>query len=203
MGGFSNKQAGYPASGASSGESPDDDRMLMSQQDLDDEFVIWLREHTTELLAYGRMFAGRFMGEDMAQEAAIKIYKAWSDPAKRASCKCRPVYVQTIVKNAYLDYRKVRSRTNELEIELVVEHADDVERMRVDDVESSWELTGALLELSDEERTLIFYRYYQGMTIGEAGHVLGLSKAGSYKLHERALTKLRRLVSKEEDNGGR
>jgi RNA polymerase sigma factor (sigma-70 family) len=203
MGGFSDQQAGYPSSGTGSSGSPDDDPMLVSQQDLDEEFVVWLREHKTELLAYGRMFAGRFTGEDMAQEGAIKIYKAWSDPAKREKCKCRPVYVQTIVKNAYLDYRKVRSRTNELETELTAEHAGAIGSTHIDDHESSWELTDALLGLSDEERTLIFYRYYQGMTIGQAGRMLGLSKSGSYKLHERALGKLRQLVSKEEDNGGR
>jgi RNA polymerase sigma factor (sigma-70 family) len=203
MGGFSDQQAGCPSSGTGSSGPPDDGRMLVSQQDLDEEFVVWLREHTTELLAYGRMFAGRSMGEDMAQEAAIKIYKAWSDPAKREKCKSTPVYVQRIVKNAYLDYRKVRSRTNELETELPEEPVGDVWVARSDDVELSWELTDALLELSDEERTLIFYRYYRGMKIGAAGRMLGLSASRSSELHKRALAQLRQLVSKEEDNGGR
>lgn len=203
MGGFLNQQAGYPSSATGSSESADDDRMLISQQDLDDEFVAWLHEHKAELLAHGRMFAGSSMGEDMAHEAALKIHKTWSDPAKREKCKSNPRYVQKIVKNAYLDYRKVHSRTNELETELPAEDTGDARMMRVDDVESSWELTDALLALSDEERTLIFYRYYQGMTIKQAGHVLGLTRSRSYTLHEQALEKLRQLVSEEEDNGGR
>lgn len=203
MGGFLNQQAGYPSSATGSSEPTDDDRMLTSPQDLDDEFVAWLHEHTAELLAYGRMFAGASMGEDMAHEAALKIHKAWSDPDKREKCKSNPGYVQKIVKNAYLDYRKVPSRTNELETELPAEDTGDARMMRVDDVESPWELTDALLTLSDEERTLIFYRYYQGMTIKQAGHVLGLTPSRSYTLHEHALEKLRQLVSEEEDNGGR
>jgi RNA polymerase sigma factor FliA len=52
-------------------------------------------------------------------------------------------------------------------------------------------LRGALNHLSEKERSLIQYYYYQDFTLEQAATKLGLSKSWASRLHSRALSKLK------------
>jgi RNA polymerase sigma factor for flagellar operon FliA len=59
-------------------------------------------------------------------------------------------------------------------------------------------LRQALKKLSQNERKLIDYYYYQDMTLEEAAAKLGLSKSWASRLHAKALTKLKGSIHEKE-----
>src|SRR6202035_1531719 len=82
------------------------------------DFVIWFRQYARQLLwgAYGYTRDPK-LAEDIAQEAAIKVFKAWTDDETREKIRTLPEYVRTIVWHCFHDHDKVRSRTNRKETE--------------------------------------------------------------------------------------
>jgi len=160
------------------------------------DYEAWFRANGGGLLRYARLFApDRSRAEDTVQDAAVKIFKAWAKEDQRENILVSPAYVRRIVENCFLDYRKVRSRTNECEERLDGEAYSDVQA----DFESGLDVREALLRLADEERDMLFLTYYQDLGIGEAGRRLGISATQAYRLHERALRNLAPLLKEEED----
>jgi RNA polymerase sigma factor (sigma-70 family) len=129
------------------------------------------------------------LAEDIAQEAAIKAYKAWGDAQMRDAILTSAAYRRTIVKNCFLDHIKVRSRTKQDEVEL-----DDDRHGRAV-TGSDHDLRLAILSLEDTEQEMIILVYYSGLTIGEAGTQLGIPAWRAYRLHERALANLAGLLN--------
>jgi RNA polymerase sigma factor (sigma-70 family) len=128
------------------------------------------------------------LAEDIAQEAAIKVLKAWSHHETRDKILTQPAYRNTIVKNCFLDHIKVRSRTSQGEVHLDVEWrgpagAADDEDLRL-----------AILSIEDDEHEMIILRYYSDLTIREAGTQLGLTPPQAYRLHDKALAHLAGLL---------
>jgi RNA polymerase sigma factor (sigma-70 family) len=124
------------------------------------------------------------LAEDIAQEAAVKVFKAWPDDETRDKILTVPGHVRTIVYHCFLDHIKVPSRTNYREAELDIERHD-----RGDDGIDN-DLRMAVLSLDSDEREMIILRYYRGLTTKEAGSQLGLSPSQAYRLHDKALANL-------------
>jgi RNA polymerase sigma factor (sigma-70 family) len=136
----------------------------------------------------------RGIAEDIAQEAAIKIFKSWADETQREKILGSWSYVARVVLNCYLDFKKVKSRTNEREEEFTDE------RLNVEaEPGSGLEVRQALLHLPERERDMLFLTYYSGLTKTEAGRQLGISPSSASRLHQRALRSLETLLGKEED----
>jgi RNA polymerase sigma factor (sigma-70 family) len=134
------------------------------------------------------------LAQDIAQEAAIKIFKSWADETQREKILGSWSYVARIVLNCYLDFKKVKSRTNEREEEFT-DGRHDVEA----EPGSGLEVRLALLHLPERERDMLFLTYYSGLTKTEAGRQLGISPSSASRLHQRALRSLETLLGKEED----
>jgi RNA polymerase sigma factor (sigma-70 family) len=154
-------------------------------REVPEDFVPWFRQAGGELyrMAY---FCTRDekLADDIAQEAAIKIYKAWPDKEKRDKVRTLAAYRWAIVRNCFRNYLRARNRASQGEVEL---HA---ERHGRADTEADQDIRLAVLSLEDGAREMIILVYYQGLTIGEAGTQLGLPGPQAYRLHTKALAHL-------------
>jgi RNA polymerase sigma factor (sigma-70 family) len=158
-----------------------------------EDFETWFREAGGELLRWAYFYTrDPALAEDIAQESAIKVYKAWPDEETRETILTQPAYRKTIVKNCFLDRIKVRSRTTQDEAELDVEWHGRAETGNDQD------LRLAILSLEDNEQEMIILRYYHDLTIREAGTQLGLSPSQAYRLHDKALAHLAGLLDEGE-----
>jgi len=153
------------------------------------DFETWLRQSTAEILRRSYYYTrDPMLAEDMMQETAIKVHKAWPNGETRSKIITSPAYRNTIVKHCFLDHIKVRSRTNQGEVEL------DIERHQQAGTETDQDLRLAVLSLKDDEQEMIILRYYYDLTIEEAGTQLGLPPSKAYRLHDRALAHLAGLM---------
>jgi RNA polymerase sigma factor (sigma-70 family) len=158
------------------------------------EFVDWFTATAGDLLRWSHFYTrDPRLAEEIAQDAAIKLFKAWSRDALREKVLTSPAYVCTIVHHCYLDHIKVPSRTTRGEVEL------DVARLGELRTEGDSDLHVAVLSLERSEQQMITMRYYDDLTIKEAGRQLGLSYPQAYRLHTRALAHLRELLDEGED----
>jgi len=156
-------------------------------------FVVWFKKFAGLLLWWAYFYTrDPRLAEDIAQEAAVKVFKAWPHEETRNKILTKPGYARTIVYHCFLDHIKVRSRTSHRETELEIEQHD-----RADDgVDHDLRIT--VLSLDDDERDMIILRYYSGLTVKEAGTQLGLSASQAYRLHDKALAHLARLLDEGE-----
>ncbi|WUH98736.1 RNA polymerase sigma factor [Spirillospora sp. NBC_00431] len=160
------------------------------------DFGVWFRENGGRLLNYAQLFVQRkSQAEDIAQEAATKILKAWTDEEKRELIMTSDRYVRRIVRNCYLDYQKVPSRTSGHELEFDEQMHGDASL----DIVSSWEVREAILRLPDEEREILFLVFYKDLQIRDAARKLGIPYFRAYRLLQRAKKKSAQLLKEEED----
>jgi RNA polymerase sigma factor (sigma-70 family) len=157
------------------------------------DFVTWFSKFADELQWWAYLYTrDPKLAEDIAQEAAVKVFKAWPDEETREKILTLSGYVRTIVYHCFLDHIKVPSRTNHREAEL------DIERYDRDDDRIDHELRMAVLSLDGAERDMIILCYYNGLTVKEAGSRLGLSMSQAYRLHDKALANLEGLLDEGE-----
>jgi RNA polymerase sigma factor (sigma-70 family) len=156
------------------------------------DFVTWFIKFADQLQWWANLYTrDSKLAEDIAQEAAAKVLKAWPDDETREKILTLPGYVRTIVYHCFLDHIKVPSRTNHREVELDIERHD-----RDDGIDH--ELWMTVLSLDGDERDMIILRYHKGLTIKEAGSQLGLSMSQAYRLHDKALANLEGLLDEGE-----
>jgi len=152
------------------------------------DYETWLRHYARPLLRWAYYYTrDRKLAEDIAQDAAVRAFKAWPEEEMRGKLT-QPGYVRTIVYHCFLDHIKVPSRTSHGEVKL------DVERHDQPGQEIDHDLRRAVLTLEDNERAMIILRYYEDLTIKEAGSLLGLPMAQAYRLHDKALAHLAGLL---------
>ena len=145
------------------------------------DFEAWFRQFARPLLRWAYYYTrDPKLAEDIAQDAAVKAFKAWPDEETRDKL-AQPCYVRSIVYHCFLDHVKVPARTNYGEVEFDVERHDRLGR------EIDRDLRRAVLSLPDDERDMIMLVYYEDLTIKKAGRLLGLSKSQAYRLHDKAL----------------
>jgi RNA polymerase sigma factor (sigma-70 family) len=157
------------------------------------DFVIWFKRFANQLLWWAYAYTkDPKLAEDIAQEAAVKVFKAWPDDETRENIRTLPEYVRTIVYHCFRDHDKVLSRTNRREAEF------DVERHDRGDDRIDHELRMAVRSLPGDEQNMILLCYYRGLTIKEAGSQLGLQLSPAYRLHEKALAHLAGLIDEGE-----
>jgi len=161
-----------------------------------DDFESWFRHHASLLYQYAYWFCREGpLAEDVAADAALNIYKAWSNDQQRILIRAHRGYVYRIVKHAYLDFAKVPSRVGEGECAL----ADDAGGS----VLSSGTTTDLAIDtrevirrhLDTEELDIVFLRYYQDLSFKEIARCLGIPQRQVYRAHDRIKQKLRPLFS--------
>ncbi|WP_424533709.1 RNA polymerase sigma factor [Sphaerisporangium viridialbum] len=153
----------------------------------------WIEDNHARLLRLALLFTrDPRLAEDIAQEACLKIMRAWPKKPQRDSIITSPGYVVTIVKNACRTHWKAHSRRNEFETSLEPECDPEFKDADVT-------LRDLLVDLPEDEHAMLILRYYEGETILEAGRQLGLSRDRAYRLHDRALETLRARFKDQED----
>ena len=129
-----------------------------------EDFEVWLDENGPRLRRTAHFVApDRRTGEEIAQEAVIKLFKAWTNESLREKILASPSYVGRLVLNCYLDHKKVKSRTSECEVEFTEEHHHVEVKYG-----SGLEVRQALRRLREAERHMLFLTFYCGLTRTEA-----------------------------------
>jgi RNA polymerase sigma factor (sigma-70 family) len=160
-----------------------------------EEFKPWLEANGPWLRRTAHFVTpDRETGEDIAQEAVIKLFKAWTNESLREKILTSRSYVGRLVLNCYLDHKKVKSRTNECEEEF----ADERHHVEVE-FGSGLEVRQALRRLCDAERHILFLTFYCDLTKTAAGQELGISPSSASRLYKRALSNMKVLLNEEED----
>jgi RNA polymerase sigma factor (sigma-70 family) len=159
-------------------------------RDVPEEFVPWFRQADGELYRMAYFCTGdEKLAEEIAQDAATRICKAWRKKEKRDRIRTQTAYCWAIVRNCFRDYIRARDRARQGEAELHAGRYGQADPGLVQDVRF------AILSFEDTEQDLIISVWYKGLTIGEAGTQLGLPGHQAYRLHTRALAKLAGLLS--------
>lgn len=155
------------------------------------DFVVWFRANHGWILRRAYSFTrDPVLAEDIAQDAVVKIFKAWKREDQRECILGSRAYVRKVVRNCYFDYLRRPSRTREYESELDEETYRD---RRVADV-SDRDLHDALERLSDDEREMLFLVYHDHWKIRDAGYELGYPPGKAYRLHTKAKRHLTELL---------
>lgn len=132
--------------------------------------------------------------QDVTQEAFVRAYRALDRFDTRQPF--RP-WLLRIVSNLARNDRRSNARREAMREryqrgELSV-HAASPEREieREEDARRVWEATGAL---SDEERTLLYLRYFLDLSVGEAAEIIGRPVGTVKSRAHRALRRLRDVI---------
>ena len=138
--------------------------------------------------------------EDLTAEVFLKVQKKFADYDEDKAGVSTWIY--TIARNSVIDFYRVSKPTEELPDELSEEIASDEETdSPVLRRETLQELADALNKLSDEEKAVIIFRYYDGLSLTDIQKRMGLSY-GQIKLrHNSALKEMKKLLSKNGSGG--
>ncbi|MEV4252686.1 sigma-70 family RNA polymerase sigma factor [Spirillospora sp. NPDC049652] len=129
------------------------------------------REHGGPLLGYVLRLTGgdRPQAEDVVQETLLR---AWRHPEALSGRPVRP-WLFTVARNLVVDaHRARRARPQETGIDEQVvgtPGADDIDRAL-----ESWTVAEALSDLSPSHRAVLVETFYQGRSVAEAAHALGI-----------------------------
>jgi RNA polymerase sigma-70 factor (ECF subfamily) len=170
-----------------------------SKQEQNDEFVAWFQDRGQELLIRSAQLVSGRDWEDAAAAGAMRVYEQFGKPEVRERIKSKPGYVYTIVRNKYLDYIKVPSRHNAMEQPLPEGDTKGVGGLVAAGDDPGWEVRHAVNLLDQEERELVFLRYFMGLSLSETARNMGLKRSQAERLHKTALEDLRLLLTPEEE----
>lgn len=134
--------------------------------------------------------------EDLCADVFLKVQKKLVEyDSEKAGVS---TWIYTIARNSVIDFYRGSHVTEELPDELSEEIASDDETdSELLRRETLVELAEALKKLSEEERAIIIYRYYDGLSLTDIQKKTGLSY-GQVKLrHNAALKQMRKFFSKK------
>jgi len=141
------------------------------------------------MYAIARGIVGKDDADDVLSESLIKL--ARNVKSYQAGTNAY-AWLMKLVRNTALDYLRKRKRT-------VTENLDEFfhltdERYSSDRLEEALVLEEALSRLSEEDKRIIYYRYYLDFTVRDVAKELGLSKSTAARAIERAETRLKELL---------
>jgi len=143
----------------------------------------------------------RELAQDITHDACVNIFK--SAKAIAALANSGPVNIEAYairaVGNAFNDYlRAPLKRTGRSEAGLPDDEGHRVFRVAdpAETTVTSLDLQNALLQLDDDDRALIYFRYYEGRGIAEAVEMAtGLTGGETFRRHKKVLERLRQLLT--------
>jgi RNA polymerase sigma factor (sigma-70 family) len=197
-----NPVTAQPSDGEATSQVADNtDHVIPTQSlELQQDFTLWLKEHISQLRQYAYFLCkDKAFSKDLVQDVALKLYRIWDNDERRGLVKSRPGYAFEAVKNSFLDYSKVPSRTNQRETILEGEQGEGNISPPID-LETIWSIRDAIRLLDDEHRVLIYLVYYQyDGNVSAAGRVLGMTSSQVNRLHKKALEVLRSRLKNIRD----
>ena len=140
--------------------------------------------------------------EDATQEAFIKAYRALD--RFRPGAPFRP-WLLAIVTNEAKNRRRSAGRRAKLKLEVAAEDrvvfAPVSPEAAVVAAERREELLAMVGGLSEDDRLVISYRYFLGLSEEETATTLGCARGTVKSRLSRAIARLRKAMAKEEDAG--
>jgi RNA polymerase sigma factor (sigma-70 family) len=178
-----------------------------------------VRTCTGAMYQYARFLCrDRRLAEDITQNAWVTIFKSLANPDQStpsveganesaAAAIHEPIrnfkaYARRCVFNAFVDYlRAAGTRTGIGEVLLPEDEGHRIFRIddKASEIVSSLDLRNALLQLDEEDRALVYLKYYKGYETAEAAlEATGLTGSAAYRRHKAVLRRLRELLTTEE-----
>ena len=130
--------------------------------------------------------------EDVIQECFLKIARAihsFKDGTNGYA------WIMRIVRNTAIDFVRRNKRTATEDLDEFFHLTD--ERYSADRREEALLFEDALQKLSENERRMIYYRYYLDLTVREIAKETGMSKSAAFRAMESAEAKLKKLLREE------
>ena len=138
---------------------------------------------------------------DITQETFVRLYTHLStlEPQNNATLA---TWLQKVAQNLYISHRR------RFDTRLVVPvgddisvHADSSLRQQLDDPQhivlrafENRRLWDAMLQLTPEQRQVLYLRHYEGFRLRAAGELLGKTEGGTRMLHQRAARRMATLL---------
>lgn len=130
--------------------------------------------------------------EDLCSDVFTKVYENFARYDKELASVSTWIY--RIAHNAVIDHYRTKKTSEELSEDIV--SGGDIEE-GVLTREMLEELGDALKQLSEKDRAIIIYRYYDGLSLKQTAEKLGISYSGCKLRHSNALAVLKRYMEKE------
>jgi RNA polymerase sigma-70 factor (sigma-E family) len=157
-----------------------------------EEFREFARDRAAPLHQSAYLLCGDWhIAHDLVQETLVKAYRHWSRVQRAAS---PDAYVRGILLNEARDRWRRREKDASVahfEVEQAVPDA-------ADDIARRDGLLQALLELPLQQRATVVLRYLEDMTQAETAALLGCSEGTVKSQSSRALTTLRKFLTRTE-----
>jgi len=164
------------------------------------------REYGNKVKAYIRSRVNNPSdAEDLASEVFLKVQKKMADYTKEKGAVSTWIY--TIAHNTVIDFYRankvMESIDEEREGELTPSQLISEDNADSDllNKETLSELAEAMDELSDEEKMVIVYRYYDGLSLREIADKTGLSYGQAKLRHGSALKTMKKFFLKKAAGG--
>ena len=156
------------------------------------------REYHDKILNYVRKKVNNADdAEDICADVFLKVQKHLLEyDEEKASAS---TWIYAIARNAVIDFYRCNHVEDEISEEIA--SGEEIDRGLLDR-ETLEELAEALKKLSDEERAVIIFRYYEGLSLRDIEARTGMSY-GQVKLrHNSALKSMRVFFEKKTAKGG-
>lgn len=168
------------------------------------DFQALYKELQPQILHYVKARIGsREDAEDITAEVFVRVYKNLDDFQWQGVSINSWVY--RIAKNAIIDhYRKYNKNKNQVEFEKASQHVAASEKdilLDILDDEEEKSLYVAISQLDTEDQYLIYYKYFEDLSISEIAKRLNLSETNvGTKLHRLRKKILSRLATTNKDD---
>ena len=150
-------------------------------------FERWLTQYKDDVLRACYVLLGdRTLAEDAMQDAFMKVWRAMARYEERDNCSAK-TWIMRIAVNTCRDYRRARwfrRARNDVSLDTLPPASEPV-------AEESRELFLDVMRLPEKLRQAVLLYYYEDMTVDEAAHALGVSKATLSRRLKRACELLR------------
>ena len=145
-----------------------------------------------EKYIYGKV-TDKYLAEDLTSIVFLKIYQKLDDyDETKASVS---TWIYTIANNTVIDYFRTRKVTEEVPEEVAAMGEIDDEIIREDMLNL---LADALKKLSEKERAVIIFRYYDNMTLKDISERMNMSYSYTKIIHAKAIDRLKELIEIED-----
>ncbi|MBM6676324.1 sigma-70 family RNA polymerase sigma factor [Olsenella uli] len=158
-----------------------------------DEAERLVGEHYADVLRYCRRHAPAGLAEDAAQETFLRFVRARSRYRERGRARA---YLVTIARNVCADLARGRAVGWEPLPETLPGGGDP------GDADDARDLAAALARLPRAQCEALELRYGEGLTVGEVGAVLGMSRFAAARTLNAALEALRADLGVTTDERG-
>lgn len=127
--------------------------------------------------------------EDAVHHAFVKIAENISKISDPLSPKTKR-YIVTIIENRSIDVLRVERKGSRLPFDEALNQASDIP-------EPDDRLARCILKLSEEQRQVLWLKYYFGYDLREIAKMLGISLAWAQKIDQRGKKKLEQYLEEE------